>query len=95
MTLIIVCITLITAYGIYVLSKPHDCEKHGHSFQPRYHQEPCNSLGLERINGYVMVHEAGLVESMTTKTTYVCDVCQYCGKTVRLPAYSFSEKKEA
>ena len=62
--------------------KPHDCNVHGHQFEPRYDVRPNASLGLSKIDGYTLAFQPELVEKMVTETIYVHDVCVKCGKVV-------------
>ena len=84
MALVILAIVLTCCIVIVIntmVNIEHDCNKNGHRFEPRYNEEPIGQ-NVE-INAYIMATQPELVKSMTTKTTYVCDVCVRCGKIVK------------
>lgn len=57
----------------------HNCEKHGHKFEPRY-RERANPI-FSNLNVIESVLTEDLRELVVLKI-YICDVCKYCGKVV-------------
>jgi len=56
----------------------HNCEKHGHCFEPRYNEIP-SGYSVERAQGTSL---EGLRNLMILKV-YIHDVCKFCGRIVK------------
>lgn len=77
----------ISAMGVsvYVLTRDridYSCERSGHSFEARYDTEPPAPETISILNLSIESNKLKAVGSMSKKL-YVCDVCRYCGNSVR------------
>ncbi len=56
---------------------PHNCEKHGHKYEPRFDHITPTINRCENIDSYVV----NMVRALTRKI-YVKDICTRCGKVI-------------
>ena len=62
---------------------PRACATHGHRFEGRYHKESTPMLkSVERASVNAMIRLANATKHTTS--TYVYDICVYCGDTKKL-----------
>ena len=82
-TLIVSTIALALSVGALVAAlarpgPPRSCSTHGHRFEARYHNE--STPMLESVNRASVEAMIRLVNATRqTTTTYVHDICVYCG----------------
>lgn len=67
-----------------MLFRKHNCERDGHRMEARYDTTPVlDEDVITAVLDGISMYDAGSAIASMQKRTYVCDICPYCGFTVK------------
>jgi len=70
-----------------MFNQKHDCNVHGHRFEPRYDEVPLDggkAIVAGALNIALQIHGIEFVRELWVRRVYRGDVCVRCGQTASL-----------